>query len=100
MDRCETSVSLYQPQSVAFQKINFLCHHVENLKFCVYISVCFSLLQAKYPMALCGDHRFADRKNRSFKTYLFEFSQAKLCYYKDKRVSMPKNVAAGIEQLV
>lgn len=28
----------------AFQKINFLGHHIENLKFCVFISVCFSLL--------------------------------------------------------
>jgi hypothetical protein len=52
----------------------------------------FFLLQAKYPLALCGDLRFADRKNRSFKTYLFEFSQAKLCYYKDKSVSMSKNI--------
>ncbi|PSN41421.1 hypothetical protein C0J52_16872 [Blattella germanica] len=43
------------------------------------------LLTAKFPMALCGDLRFADCKSRSFKTYLFEFSQAKLCYYKDKR---------------
>ncbi|XP_069692438.1 arf-GAP with Rho-GAP domain, ANK repeat and PH domain-containing protein 1 [Periplaneta americana] len=44
--------------------------------------------QAKFPMALCGDLRFADRKSRSFKTHLFEFSQAKLCYYKDKRGSV------------
>jgi hypothetical protein len=91
----ETSGNLYQTQSATFQKTDF---HIENVKFCVYLSVCFSLLQAKYPLALCGDLRFADRKNRSFKTYLFEFSQAKLCYYKDKRVSTPKNVtAAGID---
>jgi hypothetical protein len=71
---------------------NFCSHHDDNLKFCVYISVCFFLLQAKYPLALCGDLRFADRKTRSFKAYLFEFSQAKLCYYKDKRVSIRKNI--------
>lgn len=71
---------------------NFCSHHDENFKFCVYIPICLFLLQAKYPLALCGDLRFADRKTRSFKAYLFEFSQAKLCYYKDKRVSIPKNL--------
>jgi hypothetical protein len=45
-------------------------------------------------LALCGDLRFADRKTRSFKAYLFEFSQAKLCYYKDKRVSKLRNNSA------
>ena len=49
------------------------------------------LLQAKYPLPLCRDLRFADRKSRSFKTYLFEFSQAKLCYYKDRSVSIKNN---------
>jgi len=36
---------------------------------------------------MSGELRFADQKSKSFKTYPFEFSQAKLCYYKDKRVS-------------
>jgi len=44
--------------------------------------------QAKYPLPLCRELRFADRKSKSFKTYLFEFSQAKLCYYKDRSCSL------------
>jgi hypothetical protein len=67
--------------------VNFNIMNLRNVPF----SFSF-LLQARYPLALCGDLRFADRKNRSFKTYLFEFSQAKLSYYKDKRVSVPKNM--------
>lgn len=39
---------------------------------------------AKAPMAPSGELRFADLKSKSFKSYLFEFSQAKLSYYKDK----------------
>lgn len=37
------------------------------------------------PITMSGELRFADQKTKSFKTYPFEFSQAKLCYYKDKR---------------
>uniref|UniRef100_A0A1B6IHX6 Arf-GAP with Rho-GAP domain, ANK repeat and PH domain-containing protein 2 n=1 Tax=Homalodisca liturata TaxID=320908 RepID=A0A1B6IHX6_9HEMI len=39
---------------------------------------------AKPPVAQCGELRFADLKSKTFKVYVFEFSQAKLCYYKDK----------------
>lgn len=37
------------------------------------------------PITMSGELRFADQKSKSFKAYPFEFSQAKLCYYKDKR---------------
>ncbi|XP_054275592.1 arf-GAP with Rho-GAP domain, ANK repeat and PH domain-containing protein 3-like isoform X2 [Macrosteles quadrilineatus] len=43
---------------------------------------------AKPPVAQCGELRFADLKSKSFKCHLFEFSQAKLCYYKDKAGSI------------
>nr|XP_018909007.1 PREDICTED: arf-GAP with Rho-GAP domain, ANK repeat and PH domain-containing protein 1 [Bemisia tabaci] len=46
---------------------------------------------AKPPLAMCGELRFADTKSKSFKSYLFEFSQARLCYYKDKRGSVKLN---------
>ncbi|XP_014605438.1 PREDICTED: arf-GAP with Rho-GAP domain, ANK repeat and PH domain-containing protein 1 [Polistes canadensis] len=38
----------------------------------------------KPPMTISGELRFADVKSKNFKTYLFEFSQAKLYCYKDK----------------
>ncbi|KAJ1523578.1 hypothetical protein ONE63_001425 [Megalurothrips usitatus] len=37
------------------------------------------------PITMSGELRFADQKTKSFKTYPFEFNQAKLQYYKDKR---------------
>ncbi|KAK3909307.1 Arf-GAP with Rho-GAP domain, ANK repeat and PH domain-containing protein 2 [Frankliniella fusca] len=37
------------------------------------------------PITMSGELRFADQKSKSFKAFPFEFSQAKLCYYKDKR---------------
>ncbi|XP_067012287.2 arf-GAP with Rho-GAP domain, ANK repeat and PH domain-containing protein 1 [Anabrus simplex] len=43
---------------------------------------------AKPPLAMCAELRFADSSTKSFKTFLFEFSQARLCYYKDKRGSI------------
>lgn len=46
------------------------------------------LFQAKPPVAQCGELRFADLKSKNFKVFLFEFSQAKLCYYKDKTVCL------------
>lgn len=36
------------------------------------------------PMTISGELKFADTKSKNFKNYLFEFSQAKLCCYKDK----------------
>lgn len=42
----------------------------------------------KQPQAVCGDLKFADRKSKSFKSFLFEFSQSRLCYYKDKKGSI------------
>ncbi|XP_063245220.1 uncharacterized protein LOC134546360 [Bacillus rossius redtenbacheri] len=45
----------------------------------------------KQPLTMCGELRFADQKSKSFRSYLFEFSQAKLCYYKDKRGSIKLN---------
>ncbi|KAL1456086.1 hypothetical protein WDU94_000840 [Cyamophila willieti] len=42
----------------------------------------------KDPQAVCGNLKFADRKSKNFKTYLFEFCQSKLCYYKDKKGSV------------
>ncbi|XP_015509785.2 uncharacterized protein LOC107216961 [Neodiprion lecontei] len=36
------------------------------------------------PMTISGELKFADNKTKNFKNYLFEFSQAKLCCYKDK----------------
>ncbi|XP_053994810.1 uncharacterized protein LOC128885075 isoform X2 [Hylaeus volcanicus] len=38
----------------------------------------------KPPLTPSGELKFADRKTKHFKSYLFEFSQAKLCCYKDK----------------
>ncbi|XP_015607808.1 uncharacterized protein LOC107273795 isoform X2 [Cephus cinctus] len=38
----------------------------------------------KPPMTISGELKFADTKSKHFKSYLFEFSQAKLCCYKDK----------------
>lgn len=35
-------------------------------------------------MAVFGELKFADTRSKSFKTYPFEFSQAKLSCYKDK----------------
>ncbi|KAL1130714.1 hypothetical protein AAG570_011955 [Ranatra chinensis] len=46
---------------------------------------------AKPPMTKCGELKYADPKSKSFKTYLFEFSQAKLSYYKDKACSIKLN---------
>lgn len=39
---------------------------------------------AKQAVPKSGELKFADLKSKSFKTYVFEFSQAKLSYYKDK----------------
>ncbi|XP_012279312.1 uncharacterized protein LOC105699129 [Orussus abietinus] len=41
----------------------------------------------KPPMTISGELKFADTKTKNFKSYLFEFSQAKLCCYKDKACS-------------
>uniref|UniRef100_A0A0C9REQ4 Arap2_0 protein n=1 Tax=Fopius arisanus TaxID=64838 RepID=A0A0C9REQ4_9HYME len=38
----------------------------------------------KPPMTASGELKFADTKSKCFKSYTFEFSQAKLCCYKDK----------------
>lgn len=48
----------------------------------------FRMFQFKQPQAVCGDLKFADRKSKSFKSFLFEFSQSKLGYYKDKKGSI------------
>ncbi|KAF4526299.1 hypothetical protein B566_EDAN015214 [Ephemera danica] len=42
---------------------------------------------AKPPLAACSEVKFADTKSKSFKPSVFELSQAKLCYYKDRKVS-------------
>ncbi|XP_012521391.2 uncharacterized protein LOC105827804 [Monomorium pharaonis] len=42
----------------------------------------------KPPMTISGELKFADTKARNLKNYLFEFSQAKLCCYKDKVCSV------------
>lgn len=42
----------------------------------------------KPPMTISGELKFADTKMKNFKSYLFEFSQAKLCCYKDKSCSV------------
>ncbi|XP_011636050.1 uncharacterized protein LOC105426497 [Pogonomyrmex barbatus] len=42
----------------------------------------------KPPMTISGELKFADTKTKNLKTYLFEFSQAKLCCYKDKVCSV------------
>lgn len=39
------------------------------------------------PVVFCEELRFADQKSKVFKSYQFEFAQAKLCCYKDKSVS-------------
>lgn len=41
---------------------------------------------AKPPILVGGEYKFADQKSKSFKTYQFQFTCAKLCYYKDKSV--------------
>ncbi|XP_075229129.1 rhoGAP_ARAP and RA_ARAPs domain-containing protein RhoGAP15B [Lycorma delicatula] len=38
----------------------------------------------KQSLPKSGELKFADQKSKSFKTYVFEFSQANLSYYKDK----------------
>ncbi|XP_051172084.1 uncharacterized protein LOC127288588 [Leptopilina boulardi] len=42
----------------------------------------------KPPMTISGELKFADTKTKNWKSYLFEFSQAKLCCYKDKVCSI------------
>ncbi|XP_070517337.1 uncharacterized protein Rhogap15b isoform X2 [Cardiocondyla obscurior] len=42
----------------------------------------------KPPMTISGELKFADTKTKNLKSYLFEFSQAKLCCYKDKVYSV------------
>ncbi|XP_020278516.1 uncharacterized protein LOC109852089 [Pseudomyrmex gracilis] len=42
----------------------------------------------KPPMTISGELKFADSRTKNLKTYLFEFSQAKLCCYKDKVCSI------------
>ncbi|XP_050460314.1 uncharacterized protein LOC126856126 [Cataglyphis hispanica] len=42
----------------------------------------------KPPMTISGELKFADTKTKNLKSYLFEFSQAKLCCYKDKVCSV------------
>lgn len=39
-------------------------------------------------MTISGELKFADTRTKNLKTYLFEFSQAKLCCYKDKVCSV------------
>lgn len=46
---------------------------------------------AKPPISKSGELKFADQKTKSFRGYLFEFSQAKLSYYKDKACSIKVN---------
>lgn len=43
---------------------------------------------AKPPILVGGEYKFADQKSKSFKTYQFQFTCAKLCYYKDKSCSV------------
>ncbi|XP_046390911.1 uncharacterized protein LOC124159260 [Ischnura elegans] len=43
------------------------------------------LARTKPPTIVNGELRFADLRSKSFKTYMFEFSHAKLSCYKDKR---------------
>ncbi|XP_076171289.1 rhoGAP_ARAP and RA_ARAPs domain-containing protein RhoGAP15B isoform X2 [Ptiloglossa arizonensis] len=42
------------------------------------------MLLIKPPLTPSGELKFADRKTKHFKSYLFELTQAKLCCYKDK----------------
>lgn len=42
---------------------------------------------AKAPLTVSSELKYADRKMKSFKNYLFEFSEAKLHYFKDKKTS-------------
>ncbi|XP_011172382.2 uncharacterized protein LOC105204845 [Solenopsis invicta] len=42
----------------------------------------------KPPMTISGELKFADTRTKNLKTYLFEFSQAKLFCYKDKVCSV------------
>lgn len=42
--------------------------------------------QAKPPLTVSGELKYADRKMKNFKNYIFEFSEAKLNYFKDKKV--------------
>lgn len=44
-------------------------------------------LQAKEPLTICAELKFAEQKHKSFKSYLFEISEGKLICYKDKSVS-------------
>ncbi|XP_043263177.1 uncharacterized protein LOC122403625 isoform X1 [Colletes gigas] len=53
----------------------------------------------KPPLTPSGELKFADRKTKHFKTYLFELSQAKLCCYKDK-VCSNKLYEWKIEEIV
>ncbi|XP_011154145.1 uncharacterized protein LOC105191995 [Harpegnathos saltator] len=46
------------------------------------------VLLVKPPMTISGELKFADTRTKNLKTYLFEFSQAKLCCYKDKVCSV------------
>ncbi|XP_071446305.1 uncharacterized protein RhoGAP15B [Hetaerina americana] len=46
------------------------------------------LARTKPPTIVNGELRFADARSKSFRTYMFEFSQAKLSCYKDKRGSV------------
>lgn len=43
--------------------------------------------ESQRPIAMSGELKYVDDKSKSFKNYMFEFSQAKLSYYKDKNVS-------------
>lgn len=36
--------------------------------------------------SVCGELRLANESTKAFKLHMFEFSQGKLCYYKDKQV--------------
>ena len=40
------------------------------------------------PLSVSSVLKYADDRTKSFKSYLFQFSQAKLSYYKDKNVSI------------
>lgn len=53
----------------------------------------------KPPISKAGELRFADKKSKSFKTFIFEFSQAKLSYYKDKACAI-KLSEWNIEEII
>ncbi|XP_044731613.1 uncharacterized protein LOC123294596 [Chrysoperla carnea] len=44
--------------------------------------------ESQRPIAMSGELKYVDDKSKSFKNYMFEFSQAKLSYYKDKNCSI------------